>query len=86
MHTEVSLFRKLLHFVCGIICIFLLTADTRGRTQIFLPADQAGKKHVNRFAINNVYMHVFIYRCKSYNKPVIDVEIYMLWARLFILL
>jgi hypothetical protein len=42
--------------------IFYLTADARRRTQTFLPADPAGKKHVNRFAINNIYVPVKIYR------------------------
>jgi hypothetical protein len=31
-----------------------LTADDRRRPQTFLPADPAGKKHVNRSAINNI--------------------------------
>jgi hypothetical protein len=38
--------------------IYLLTADKRGRTQTFLPADPAGKKHVNPSAINNIYQPV----------------------------
>jgi hypothetical protein len=33
--------------------IFLLTADPRRRTQTFLPRDPRGKKHANRFAIND---------------------------------
>jgi hypothetical protein len=35
---------------------FFLTADERRQAQTFLPADPTGKKHVNRFAINKIYM------------------------------
>jgi hypothetical protein len=34
--------------------IFSLTADLRRRPQTFLPADPAGKKHINRYAINYI--------------------------------
>jgi len=36
------------------LMIISFTADDRGRTQTFLPADSAVKKHVNRFAIHNI--------------------------------
>ncbi len=36
--------------------IFYLTADERRLAQTFFPANPAGKKHVNRFTINNIYV------------------------------
>jgi hypothetical protein len=41
----------------GLTLTFLLTADARGLPQTFLPADPAGKKHVNRFAI--IFLSIF---------------------------
>jgi hypothetical protein len=38
--------------------IFYLTADGRTLAQTFFRADPAGKKPVNRFAINNIYVSV----------------------------